>query len=386
MTDADGDAQRRREQGLISREAAQSVIDRAKPLMDENRFDEALAVFDAAIRDQPNDIESMRNLGILLSRLGRLAEGETMLRAAREGAGGIAYYDLALGLNLMMQGRYAEGWPLYTARERISSLNTGIPTGLPMPRWDGVAEISGRRLLIVPEQGFGDQMQFVRFVPELVRRGVAVTLLAMPALERLFRHNLAGVDILVASGALKVPPVDLWAPLMDVFGAWAATGAPLPQPPYLSPPGRWNGAPAGFKIGIATTGNTALINDQRRSLTDAQAARLRAMLPGEVFDLDPAVSRVRDFADTAAVVQALDLVVTVDTAVAHLAGAMGKTCFLILPGYGTDWRWMRERDDTPWYPSLRLYRNGMDGDWEDVFAAVARDAAALAGRGAAAPV
>lgn len=354
-----------------------ATIDRARALIDRRCFDAALAIFHDAVARDPQEAELARNLGMLLSRLGRLTEGEAALRFAVAISGGASYHPLSLGLNLLMQGRHAEGWPLYRTRDLFDDLNTGIPRDIPFARWDGIADLAGRRLLLVPEQGMGDQIQFVRFVPALVERGVAVTMLVLPPLGRLFRHSLPGVDVQVATGTVDVPHFDAWAPVMDLFGAAALHGGALPRSPYLSAPGRWRDAPPGFKIGLMTAGNRALDNDSRRSLSTAQAAALRALLPGQLFDLDPARSGARDFADTAALIDALDVVVTVDTAVAHLAGAMGKKCLLMVPGFGTDWRWMRDRRDSPWYPSMTLYRDDVAGDWAEVFEAVAADARAL---------
>jgi hypothetical protein len=224
-------------------------------------------------------------------------------------------------------------------------------------------------------------MQFARFLPALRAQGATVTLFAPVALERLLRHSFPGVTVVAAENASVARP-DCWASLVMLAGLFGATVSNLPSEPYLATPQRWQGATPGFKVGLVTAGKQALANDARRSLGEEQADSLRARLPGSVYLLDPAVTGARDFADTAAIVNALDLVVSVDTAVGHLAGALGKPTLLLLPGLGTDWRWMRGTDRSPWYPRHRLYRSGLNGAWDAVLDRVVADAHALATEGA----
>jgi hypothetical protein len=165
---------------------------------------------------------------------------------------------------------------------------------------------------------------------------------------------------------------------MTMSLAWriGVTAQTVPGAAYLRATTPWPDLGDGFRIGIVARGSPANAQDARRSLPPEMEARLRA-LPGRVVGLDPAETGASDFADTAAIVAQLDLVISVDTAVAHLAGAMGKPCWTLLPKAGTDWRWLRERTDTPWYPAMRLYRQEADGDWGEVLDRVARDLEAL---------
>lgn len=301
--------------------------------------------------------------GILLTQAGRLAEGEAALRRALAVASHIPDTRRALAMNLLSQGRYSEAWPLYDARIEMSWLTDAVPRGFPYPRWRG-EDLSGKRVAVFPEQGWGDQIQCARFLPALVETGAEITLLAAPPLARLFGYAFPKLGLVVASGQVDFPDPDYWLTLVDLPGRLGATLETLPSRPYLRAPDRWAAGPAGPKIGLMTRGNAAFLHDHRRSLPPELAERLAQTLPGTVLDLNPEVSGARDFADTAAIIDALDLVVSVDTSVGHLAGAMGKPCFLLVPGFATDWRWLRDRDDSPWYPTHRLYRSDPDRGWD----------------------
>ena len=314
--------------------------------------------------------------GIKLTQWGRLGEGETVLRRAIAADPEMPEPRRALAMNLLTQGRYEAAWPLYEARLEMASLSDGVPRDLPFPRWRG-EDLAGKRIVLFPEQGWGDQIQFARFLPALVRLAGHVTLLAPPPLERLFRHNFPDVDVLAAQGAVDFPDPDYWSTLAELPGRFGTTLETIPQPPYLAPPGQWVGAPDGPRIGLMTKGNPNYLLDQWRSLPDALGERLRSGLPAQVFSLLPSATGARDFADTAAVIAALDLVVSVDTAVAHLAGAMNKPCFLLVQGVGADWRWLRDRDDSPWYPAHRLYRGASDTSWDAALERLIADAHSL---------
>ena len=323
--------------------------------------------------------------GILLTQAGRLDEGEAALRRAVAAASEIPDTRHALGVNLLTQGRYAEAWPLHEARVEMTWLTDAVPRTFPYPRWRGEA-LAGKRVAVFPEQGWGDQIQFARFLPALVATGAAVTLLASPPLARLFRHNFPDIELIVASGAVDFPDPDYWLTLVDLPGRFGATLETLPSQPYLRAPSRWSDAPAGPKIGLMTKGNARFAHDYRRSLPPALAERLANELPGKVFNLAPEISGARDFADTAAIIDALDLVVSVDTAVGHLAGAMGKTCFLLIPGFATDWRWLRDRADSPWYIKHGLYRSDPEHGWDAAVSHLLADAVALMGTQAEQPL
>jgi hypothetical protein len=248
---------------------------------------------------------------------------------------------------------------------------------LPYPEWRGEPV---RQLLVWPEQGYGDQIQMARFASVLAERS-SVSWVTPTPLTRLFRESLP-VEIVEVAQSITFPDPDAWVmsfglPLrLDV-----RTPDELPSEPYLRPPeavrDRWAGYARGdFKIGVAWRGNPDHRNDANRSLASRDALAPIAAY-GTIHDLtDP----LGDFADTAAIVEQLDLVVTVDTALAHLAGAMGKPCWVLLPAFEVDWRWMTGRDDSPWYPSIRLFRQRTSGDWRSVTEQVTAELGRHAGR------
>lgn len=373
---------------------------RAGALQQAGRWSEAAALWQAITDAAPASAEARANLGGALLELGAFAEAETALKSAvalRPDAAW-AHYNLArlylitrrwpeaeagyeaalslapgdpkarlgLGHLHLARGDYARGWPLYEARTEIPSQNA---PKLALPNeWLG-EPVAGKRLLIWPEQGFGDQIQFARFAPVLQAMGADVTLVAPPELTALFAT--LGVRVVEQQpGPMPVPTFDLWTLLLSIPGRLGVTLETLPQPPYLSVPPdrrvRWAGHGPQGAVGVVWRGRPTAI-DVHRSLPSFEALRPLAEAGANIVDLsDP----LGDFADLAAVIDQLDLLVTVDTAAAHLAGALGKPCWLLLPWFRTDWRWLEGRDDSPWYPSIRLFRQPAFGQWAPVLDAV----------------
>ncbi|MFN3583133.1 glycosyltransferase family 9 protein [Phenylobacterium sp.] len=209
----------------------------------------------------------------------------------------------------------------------------------------------------------GDQIMFARFAARAASEGADVTVLTPTPLARLFRSM--PVEVVEARGAAEFPDPDYWVMSSDIAGRAGATLETLPSAPYLSAqPG------TSSVVGVAWRGNPAFRNDANRSLPPDLGERLLA-LPGAV-SLAPEDSGARDFQDTAEIIAGLDLVVSVDTAVAHLAGALGKPVWILVPDLTTDWRWMQHRIDSPWYPTARLWRGG---DWRPVVEAIERELA-----------
>lgn len=338
---------------------------------DADGTDEAYARFAAAAIESG---AALYELGVLMRNLGRLGEARRLLEARQAQQPDHIENAYELGLTLLGQGDYPGGWPLYELRRSIPSLRIPSPQ-LPFPEWRG-EPVAGKRIVLFPEQGLGDSIQFARFALTLRDLGAQVLLLCRPALERLYRHSLEGVEIAAASGAIEMGEPDFWAHFGSLPGPLGLTVDAIPNAPYLAAPERpATRAADTLAIGLAWRGNPVHPNDERRSLSPADGQRLAA-LPGQVVSLHPEDSGARDFADTAALIAGLDLVVTVDTSVAHLAGAMGKRTFMLTPGFGADWRWMQGRDDSKWYPSITLFRGRPDGGWGDALdrleAAVAR--------------
>jgi tetratricopeptide (TPR) repeat protein len=312
----------------------------------------------------PDEPEPHHHLAGIHRLRGRLDLAEAEYRRTLALAPGAAATQRALAVLLLAQGRYPEGFALLEARHELDGMKK---PALPFPEWRGEA-VAGKRLLIWPEQGFGDQIQFARFAAVLKARGAEVTLLCHPELVRLFQGSL-GVQALAARGAVEFPDPDYWVMQGSLAARLGVTVGNIPHAPYLR--ALEAGAPlgAGFKVGLKTQGNPGHSNDANRSLPAATGQRLRRLLddlPVRIVELDPAATGARDFADTAAIVEQLDLVISVDTSAAHLGGAMGKPTWVLLPAVDTDWRWLLERADSPWYPSMRLYRQASGESWEAV--------------------
>lgn len=284
-----------------------------------------------------------------LARQGRFEDAERLLRAGLEQAPGHPVASYALGILLLARGAYEEGWRLY--EYRVAMPRGPRPPDLSFPLWTGGPV---RSLVILPEQGFGDQIMFARYAPELAARGIDVTLAAPPALARLFGR--LGVRVLVIDGETVIPKHDAWC----FAGSLPRLVGSIPSSTYLGS----EQALAGSGVGFMTRCGQP---DSHRSLPQELSAKLLDL----GVDLHPEQTGCVDFEDTAKILESLALVVSVDTAVAHLAGAMGKQTFLMLP-YQSDWRWGRNSTSTIWYPTVELVRQEQRGDWENVVERIVR--------------
>jgi len=366
------------------------------------RLEQALECYRRAQTIDPEQCETLNNLGNALRRLGRYEEAETHYRRAltlRPGHAG-ARYNLAL-LQLL-GGDFTAGFAGYEERFHLGEEDPVFrsPADRGIARWRGETLPEGR-LLVVAEQGLGDAIQFVRYLPAARARVGRLVFACGPALHRLFA-DLPGVDTLTERypAAWGGMAVDRYVPLLSLPPIVSLPPAGLPVPPYLRADRdaqvRWRErlAPASLRVGLVWAGGEANPNDRFRSCRLDDFAPLGA-LPGvrwfslqrgpaagqaktppaglELFD---AAGELADLADTAALVAALDLVISVDTAVAHLAGALNRPVWTLLP-FDPDWRWGLSRTDSPWYPSMRLFRQPRPGDWRTVIASVARELTAL---------
>ena len=300
---------------------------------------------------------------------------------------------MSLALALLLQGRFAEGWEAYESRRQIRRI--ARDPGFVQPFWDG-SPLGGRRILLTSEQGFGDTIQFVRYAPLVAARGGRVLLQCKPELKRLLAGQ-CGIEQVVTPGD-ATPAFDVWCLLMSLPHLLGTTLQTIPaQVPYLTPDphliDKWGKRtahePAGLKVGLVWAGGAHNKNDRVRSLSLGALAPL-AQVPGVRFyslqkgaasdqartppagmEMTDWTPELADFADTAALVANLDLVISVDTAVAHLAGAIGKPVWVLLP-LSPDFRWLLNRDDSPWYPTVRLFRQPTRGDWASVIERVRR--------------
>jgi len=353
----------------------------------------ALMCLDRARGLDPADPAVHINLGTVCTDMGDLDRAVEHLERAVALAPGDAEARWNLAVARLMEGDLARGWAAFEWRLRRPGL---MPRRRTQALWDG-GDPAGRTVLVHAEQGRGDTIQFVRFLPRLAERGARIILECQPELIRLLSRADLGVVEIVPPGATAA--ADLHCPLLSLphrLGiGWGDLGAAVP---YLTADGAaaagWRGRLSDGRplVGLAWAGNPANPVDVRRSLRPDELAPLTglservrlvslqaggdpAALPAGLGMADP-MGGVRDFADTADLIAALDLVVAVDTAVAHLAGALGRPV-LLLNRFDGCWRWMKGRDDSPWYPTLRQIRQTTPGDWSGPLARVAVELARL---------
>ncbi len=341
-----------------------------------------------AARHEPRNTTFRRLLASALAEAGRFDEAEAELRAVLEIAPDDGLAQLALANVYLTSGRYAQGWPLLAARTKHHA--AVVPAvNLQFPEWRG-EPLAGRSILIWVEQGFGDKIQMARFVNLLKARGAGrITLGCNPELKHLF-STLRGADHLIPIGRGQTTHVethDFWSRYFSLPEHLGITLDTLPTEPYLAAPldarDRWRGfrpgagfrgaARPGARIGLAWQASPTGFNAANKGLSQADAARL---IDRGALSLSPEDTGAKDFADTAAIIEGLDLVISIDTSVAHLAGAMGKRCWTLLPFVHCDWRWLQGRSDSPWYPSLRLYRQVRARDWTPTLDQLLADLAA----------
>jgi tetratricopeptide (TPR) repeat protein len=355
----------------------------------------AVAGYLRQISANPNDAGAFGNLAATYAELGRHREALASFERAIAIDPGRADAHYGRALLLLLCGDYAQGWKEFEWRWRIGAYNAPAHR-FSQPMWDG-APIDGA-VLLHAEQGFGDMLQFVRYAPKVAERCGAVILECPPALEALLR-GVEGASRVVARGA-PLPTFAAHLPMMSLPRIFGTTLESIPwRGPYLrADPQRaaeWRrvvdaAGDAGLKVGLAWAGNPRNWTDRGRSVSLESLAPL-ARASGAVFysaqkgeagaqaasppagmKIVDLTSRLRDFADTAALLSCLDLVISVDTAVAHLAGAMGIPTWVLLPQV-PDWRYHLERGDSPWYPAMRLFRQDVAGDWSGVVERVAAE-------------
>lgn len=366
---------------------AEAFYNLGNALHSNDRTEEALAAYRQAIALNPKLAEAHYNLGIVLRDKKQFDEALTAFRHAIDFTPDHADAHYSLASALLAKGDFQEGWEQYEWRWKVESAIALRP--FVQPRWNG-ADIARKTILLHPEQGVGDAIQFVRYAPLLAERGAKVILECPKELLRLMQR-VPGVEK-VSSFGDPLPAFDVHCPLASLPLAFGTTLETIPSTvPYLSTDPslmevwreRLGSAEGRLRIGLAWAGNPQFKGDQTRSLTLNQLSPLAAVRsvkfyslqkgvaarqianapPGlELTDLSPGLE---DFADTAAVMSLMDLIITTDTSVPHLAGALARPVWIMLQAV-PDFRWLLERQDSPWYPTMRLFRQTEIGDWESV--------------------
>jgi len=366
----------------------------------QQRYEEAVAAYVASLTANPGNARACTNLGIALNEQWRMPESLRIHDAALRLAPDDPEVRNNRALALLIAGDFERGFTELEWRWRSPLMR---PHGIPGPQWQGEPP-HGKTILIHDEGGFGDTLQFVRYAPMVSALGARVLLQVQPPLLRLIRRSMPEVELIARGDAL--PAFDLHCPMLSLPHCLGTTLDTVPADlPYLHPDPqaaeRWRARLADAKTGHVCVGLVwagasrpdmpdAFEMNQRRSLSLARFAPL-ADVPGVRFvslqlDAEPVppppgmaildpMAEMQDFDDTAALVANLDLVIAADTAVAHLAGGLGRPVW-VLSRYDACWRWLAGRTDCPWYPKLRFYRQPKPGDWDPVIAAVRGDLAA----------
>lgn len=353
------------------------------------RLEEAIFEYSQAIACNPRFADAYSNRGIAWQYLRCYAEALSDYEAAIARVPGHADAHWNRALVLLLRGDYARGWAEYEWRWQSTAMR-GLARVFPVPQWHG-EEIAGRTILIHAEQGLGDTLQFCRYVALVAARGARVVLEVPRPLARLLAH-LEGASQIITAGDV-FPPFDLHCPMLSLPLLFGTTLETVPgRVPYVRPDAalaaEWRarlGPRSRPRVGVVWAGRSTHHNDHNRSLPAGQLAPWRDLpiafhcLQKEVTPADRALlgawmtfhdGDLNDLADTAALAAAMDVVVTVDTSAAHLAGALGLPVWVMLPFAG-DYRWLEMREDSPWYPTARLFRQQSTGDWPAVIARVA---------------
>jgi Flp pilus assembly protein TadD len=394
LNDVEGAAECFRRAFTVQPDFAGAHFNYGQALARLGRFDEAIAAYQRAIALAPRSAEFYNGLGIALFDCQRVDEALAAYDRAIAIRPDLASARYNRSLAWLLQGDFQRGWPEYEWRWKHSAAS--VPS-FPQPRWDGRCLPDGT-ILLVAEQGIGDTLQFVRYA-SLVKERVGTVILLCQKPLRLLLKSVPCVDRLICEGD-PIPQCDCWCPLLSLPLFFTPTVDDVPRMiPYLAADEtlvrfwQWRMQHVdGFRVGINWQGNPAFLKDRFRSIPLAAFEPL-AKIPGvrlislqkgpgseqlqqqsakvPVIDLGLKLDEIHGpFLDTAAILRCLDLVVTSDTSLAHLAGAMGIETWVAVPSV-PEWRWLLGREETPWYPTLRLFRQSHAGVWSDVFTRIA---------------
>jgi tetratricopeptide (TPR) repeat protein len=360
---------------------------------EEGQHDKAVQCYQKAIDFNPNSADAYYNLGNILKDKGHLDEAISYYQKAVEIRPNFVNAHFNMSLTNLLSYNFKQGWAGYEWRWKLEGK---IQHNFSQPLWDG-SDIRGLTILLHAEQGFGDTIQFIRYVPLIAQQGAEVIIWCQEALASLLQ-NVKGIKQVFARGE-QIPQFDVHCPLASLPFVFDTVLESIPAIiPYITVDSllvrQWFNKiqrdNSKLKIGIAWSGSKTHIRDRYRScaletfspLTQLDNIALyslqkgeaikQAMNPPEDMKLIDYTEEISDFSDTAAFIENLDLVISVDTVVAHLAGALGKPVWTLLP-FAPDWRWMLNREDSPWYPTMRLFRQPVPGDWNSVMKKVSEE-------------
>lgn len=357
-------------------------------LKKQGKLADAFQCYQQVLYLDPNSIEAYNNLGNIFKAQGQLELAINYFQQAIALKPDWPTAHLGYSLTLLKKGEFLLGWQEYEWRLKNNEVST---PQLKQPRWDGTP-LAGRTLLIHWEQGFGDTIQFSRYLT-LLTGGKLI--FVIPSVLAYLLKNLPQVNTIITHDQLNKEPdisYDIWIPLLSLPQHFATTLDNIPATvPYLYPDlfkvEQWHQrfTQNHFKIGIVWAGNPNHQDDRNRSCSLNYFAKLAKLPHVTLFSLQTGAAAnqpvpqemnlvsltpfLKDFSDTAAIIANLDLIISVDTAVAHLAGAIGQRVWVLLH-FNSDWRWLVAREDTPWYPTMRLFRQSIPGDWDSVFSQV----------------
>ena len=351
-----------------------------------NRFGEAESYLRQSIKLKPDSPETHRRLGLLLKRMNRLdcAEAAYLRAIELSPPDQASEPHLGLGFLYLLRGQFTKGWEKYELRRKVFKFSEPA-----IPYWQG-ENLSGCKILLFFEQGLGDTIQFIRYAPKVAELASETVVKVQGPMKRLFTHSLSGCKIIAGSN-IPAEHYDFACSLHSLPYIFNTGQDAIYQLPYIradkNVSKKWqiklHKADGGnlYRIGVVWAGNPKHDNDRNRSipftifnqlfnidqiswisLQVGSRAKDIAQITSKVFDFS---RKLTDFAETAGLIQNLDLVITVDSSVAHLAGAMGKKTWILLP-FAPDWRWQLDREDSPWYSSVQLFRQHKPGNWQDV--------------------
>lgn len=377
------------------------LVNYANSLFELNRIDESLPLFEKALRLMPDHFSIRRNYATALNNKGDAKGALEQLDAADKLKPGDGYAEWLRATVLLKAGRLKEGWKAFETRQKLGAFSDirDKKQGRSIPLWQG-EDLAEKTLLLHEEQGVGDTILCSRYIPQVQARGGKIFLACKDTLHRLF-SSFTGLELLDKRKPIKTS-FDYQAPMMSLPGIFGTDLSSVPPPaplfiPSALPPEIRRLLDLGknrFRAGIFWSGNPQFPENHKRAVSLSRFLPFAGLKGVQLYSLQkgpgeeelaaakaeslilPLGPHLKDYADTAAVLQELDLIIMTDSSVAHLAGTLGRPVWNLLP-YHAYWLYLMERNDSPWYPAMRLFRQPSPGDWDSVFTTVRKELEAL---------